>query len=383
VTTIALPLAAILVLDADAAQMGWLVAVGLAPNLLLSLHAGAWVDRRGHRRKTMIAADLGRAALLATIPVAYLLDALSLEHLYVVGFLSGALSVFFFVSYSTLLISIVPRERYIEANSLSNGSRAFSYIAGPSIGGVLVQVFSAPFALVADAVSFLGSALFLGAIRPEEPATEKPGRGHVVAGLRFILRTPILLASLGATATLNFFNFVFFTLFVLFATRELHVSAGTLGVVLGAGAVGGLIGSLVTGRIARRLGVGPALVLGCIFFPTPFVLVPLAEGPRPVILALLFLAEFGSGFGVMVLDITAGSIFQALVPDRLRARFSGAYMVVNYGVRPLGALAGGALGAAIGLRPTLWIAAIGGSLSVLFLLQSPVPRLRTLPQPAE
>ena len=383
VSGIALPLVGVLALDASPAQMGYLAAAAVAPNLLVSLHAGAFVDRRGRRRQIMIAADIGRALLLATIPVAYWLDALTLTHLYLVAFLTGVLTVFFFVSYNTLFVALVPRERYLEGNSLLNGSRAFSFVAGPSVGGVLVQVLSAPLTLLADAFSFVGSALCLKAIDPEEPATSEPGPGQLSEGLRYIRRTPILFAKLAATATINFFNFVFFALFVLYATRELGIGAATLGLVLGAGAVGGLIGSVATGRISRRLGVGPAFVLGCILFPAPFLLVPLAEGPRPLVLALVFLMELGTGFGVMVLDITGGAIQQALVPDRLRARVSGAYMVVNFGVRPLGSLAGGALGTAIGLRPTLWIAAIGGLAGVLFLFASPLPRLRELPDVAD
>ncbi|HXH81435.1 MAG TPA: MFS transporter, partial [Candidatus Tectomicrobia bacterium] len=239
---------------------------------------------------------------------------------------------------------------------------------------------SAPVALAADALSFLGSALSLGRIAPAEPPTEQAERGHLVAGARYIAGSPIMRASLGATATINFFNFVFWALFVLYATKGLHVRAGALGLVLGAGAVGGVIGSAVTSRVARRIGVGPAFALGCVVFPAPLVLVPLAGGPRWLVLALLFLAEFGSGVGVMLLDISAGSIFAALVPDRLRARMSGAYMVVNNGVRPLGSLVGGALGSAIGLRATLWIASLAAIAGVLWLLGSPVLRLRELPE---
>ncbi len=382
ITTIALPLTAVLVLDAGPAQMGFLVAAGLAPNLLFALHAGAWVDRRGRRRQIMIAADLGRAALTASVPVVYWLGSLTLAQLYVVAFFIGTLSVLFSVSYQTLFVSVVPRDRYIQANSLLNGNRALSYVAGPSIGGFLVQLLSAAAALVVDALSFVGSALFLRRIKAAEPAPAEPDKGAVVAGARFILRSPIVRASLAATATINLFNFVFFSLFVLYATRSLDIRPGTLGLVLGAGAVGSVIGSLVTGRLARRVGVGPAFVLGCLLFPAPLLLVPLAGGPQPIVLALLFLAEFGSGFGVMILDISAGSIFAALIPDGMRARVSGAYLVVNYGVRPIGSLLGGFLGATIGLRPTLWIATVGGVLGVLWLLPSPVRSLRELPEPA-
>ena len=380
ITLIALPLAGVLALHASAAQMGYLTAAGIAPALVFSLHAGAWLDRRGRRRQTMIVTVLGRAALLVTIPVAYWLGALSLAQLYVVAFLIGTLSVFFFVAYTTLFVSLVPRERYLEANSLLNGSRAFSFVSGPSVGGGLVQALSAPGALIADAVSFLVSAFALGSISPVEPPTEEAERGHVKAGLRYLWRSPIIRASLLATATINFFNFVFWALFILYVTRTLGVHPGVLGLVLGAASVGGVIGSILTGRISRRIGVGPAFVLGCVIFPAPLVLVPLAHGSYWLVLTLLFAAEFLSGFGVMILDITGGSIKTALIPDRLRARVAGAYMVVNYGVRPLGALAGGALGTWIGLRPKLWIASTAAIAGVLWLLPSPLMRLRELPE---
>ena len=382
ITLIALPLVGVLAVHADAAEMGYLGAAALIPNLLFSLHAGAWLDRRGRRRQAMIATALARAALLATIPVAYWLGVLTMTQLYVVSFLIGTLSVLFFVAYSTLFVSLVPRDRYLEANSLLHGSRAFSFVAGPSIGGLLVQIFSAPGALIADAVSFLVSAFSLGSIHPTEPPTEE-ARANVRAGIAYIRRSPIIRASLLATATINFFNFVFWALFFLYATKTLGVGAGLLGLVLGAASVGGVLGSIVTGRISRRIGVGPAFVAGSIVFPAPLVLVPLAGGSDWTIVTFLFAAEFLSGFGVMVLDITAGSIKAALVPDRLRARVAGAYMVVNYGVRPIGALVGGALGTLIGLRPTLWIASLGAIAGVLWLLPSPVLRLRELPEVEE
>jgi MFS family permease len=383
ISLIALPLVGVLVLDADAAQMGYLMMVSLLPNLLFSLHAGAWVDRRGRRRQVMLAADLGRAGLLASIPIAYAFDVLTFEQLYVVGFLTGTLSVLFFVAYSTLFVALVPRERYVEANSLLNGSRAFSFVAGPSIGGALVQVLSAPAALVADAVSFLASAFSLSRISPVEPPTEPAEHGHLKAGARYIRRTPAIFASLLATAWINFFNFAFWALFFLYAARSLNLKAGVLGAILGAASIGGVTGSIATGRIGRRIGIGPTFVAGCVLFTAPLILVPLAAGPRWVVVGCLFLAEFLSGFGVMMLDIASGSIKAALVPDRLRARVTGAYMVVNYGVRPLGALVGGLLGAAVGLRPTLWIASACAIAGVLFLLPSPIPRMRELPECSE
>ena len=383
ITIIALPLAAVLALDATPSQMGYLVAAELAPNLLFSLHAGAWADRHAWKKRTLIWTDVGRALLLASLPVAYAFDALTFPHMLVVAFLIGSLAVLFQVSYSALFVKLIARERYVEASSIMNGSRALSYVGGPSIGGVLVQVLSAPAALVADACSYVVSALFVRSVDVAEPEPEPAAKGHVVAGIRFVAGNPIIRAALGATATINFFNFVFFALFILYATRSLDVEPGVLGLVLGAGAAGGVLGAVVTARVARRIGIGPAFALGCFLFPTPLLLVPAADGPMWVILACLFAAEFGAGLGVMMLDISASTIFAAVIPDRLRSRVSGAYMVVNYGVRPLGALAGGALGTWIGLRETLWVATGGALLGVLWLLPSPHLGLRELPEAEE
>ena len=383
ISLIAIPLTAVLVLDANAKQMGYLVAAELVPNLFFALHAGAWVDRRGNRRRTMIFTDLARAAFLATIPLAYAFDVLTIQQLYVVAFLVGTMTVFFQVAYSSLFVALVERDDYVEGNSLLAGSRAFSFVAGPSVGGILVQLLKAPYALLVDSISYLFSVGFLASIDPEEPETETAERGHVVAGVRYIVTSSVMRSSLLATATINLFNFVFHALFILYAVRSLHVRPGTLGIVLGAGAVGGLIGSVVTSRLGRRLGIGPTYILGCILFPVPLVLVPLAGGPYWLILAMLFLAEFGAGLGVMILDISAGSIFAALVPHRLRSRVSGAYMVVNMGVRPIGSLIGGFLGTAIGLQTTLWIGVVGATAGFLWLLPSPIPKMRELPELAE
>jgi MFS family permease len=376
ISSIAMPLAAVLILHAGAADMGYLSALEWLPSLLFALPAGAWVDRRGRRRATMIAADLGRLVALASIPVCYGLGVLSLGQLFAVAFCAGTLSILFNVSDATLFVALVPEDQYVEGNSLVFASRALSFVGGPSLGGLLVQLLSAPLAIAADALSFLGSALLLHRIRPAEPPTE-PGRGgSAMAGARFIKGSGLIRASLLAAATINFFNFMFFALFILYATATLHVRAGVLGLVLGAGAVGGVLGSAVTRRLAAAIGVGWAYVAGCLLFTAPLLLVPLARGPMPVVLALLFLAEFGSGFGVMVLDISIGSIFAAVIPDQLRSRVTGAFQAVNYGTRPVGALVGGALGTLIGLRPTLWIATAGGVAGFLWLLPSPLPRFR-------
>jgi MFS family permease len=330
ISGIALPLAAVLALHATAAQMGYLTALEWLSSLLFGLPIGAFTDRHGRRS-----------------------------------------------------VSIVEPERYADGQSLIYGSRALSFVGGPSIGGLLVQVLTAPVAIIADAVSFLGSAFFLGRIRPAEPPADEDG-GSIMAGARFIAGSGIVRASLIAVATVNFFNLMFNALHLLYAVRVLHVRAGVVGLLLGMAAIGGLVGALVTKRIAARIGDGWAYALGCLLFTAPLVGWPLAHGSLAVVLVVLFTAEFGSGFGVMMLDITIGAIFAAVIPDTLRSRVTGAFQAVNYGTRPVGALLGGLIGTAIGLRPALWIATVGGMAGFFLLLPTPLPRHRLpAPDPSE
>jgi MFS family permease len=387
VDRIALPLVAVLVLGADAAEMGSLTAAGLLPHLLLSLMTGVWLDRVRHRRRLMILADMGRAGLIASVPLAFVLGWLTIAQLYIVGFLVGALTVVFDVSWTTIFVSVVRRERFVDAQSLLHGSRSLAYVGGPSIGGLLVQVLGAPLALAADAASFLGSAAFLSRIRsPEPPVEPEEGtlRDRLVAGLAFVIRDPIVRPTLLSAATINLFNLAFSALVILYATTMLGVSPGALGLALGAGAIGGVIGATIAARVGRRLGLGPAYALGCVLFPLPLVLIPLAEAsmPMPLILALLFGSEFGAGLGVMILDINVGAVLSARFPDQIRSRATGAFRFVNYGVRPVGAFLGGVLGTAIGVREALFVTSIGATLGVLWLIGSRIVRLRELPDAA-
>ena len=256
-------------------------------------------------------------------------------------FIAGALSVLFTVSDGTLFVSIVPPDSYVDGQSLIYGSRAFSFMGGPSVGGLLVEALTAPFAIIADALSFVGSALQLAMIKPAEPPSSD-GADGVTAGLRFVWASPIIRASLTGVAVINFFNMMFSALFMLYAVRMLHVRPGVLGVVIGAGAVGGMIASLTAKRLGNRLGIGLVYVVGCFVFTLPLALVPLAASVHGVaVLLMLFAAEFASGFGVMVLDISIGAIFAMVIPDTMRSRVSGAFQAINYGTRPAGALIGG------------------------------------------
>jgi predicted MFS family arabinose efflux permease len=203
--------------------------------------------------------------------------------------------------------------------------------------------------------------------------------GQLTAGLRFLAGSRLLWTAILAVATVNLFNFMFHALVVLYVTRGLGITPGLLGAVFGAASVGGLLGSVLAGRVVRAIGVGPAYLFGLIVFPTPLLLIPAAGGPRPVVLVMLFLAEFVSALGVMVLDIAYGSISAALIPARLRARVAGTTRALNYGIRPVGALLGGTLGSLMGVRATLWLATARAVVGCLWLIGSPILRLRTLP----
>ncbi|HZS30043.1 MAG TPA: MFS transporter [Gaiellaceae bacterium] len=380
ITTIALPLTAVIALHASAAQMGALTTAYLIPNLLFSLHAGVWLDRRGKRRQAMLVADVARGLLTATIPVAYALGHLTWTQLYVVAFLLGSFSVVSMVAFGSFFQTIVRREDYVQASAILNGTRGASFLAGNSLGGTLVQLLRGPYALAVDAASFFWSALFLGRIDAEEPPGAPRESGGIWSGIQWIRGNAIIRAELLGVATLNLFNFMFFALFMLYATRYLHVRPATLGLVLGVAAVGTLGTSYFAGAIARRLGLGPAFILGCFLFPAPLILVPAATGPYWLILVFLFVAELVAGVGLMLLDILAGAMMAGTIPTTVRARVSGGFQLVNYGVRPVGTALGGALGATIGVHTTLWIATVGALAGLLFLLPSPIRTMRDVPE---
>jgi predicted MFS family arabinose efflux permease len=385
ITLLALPLVAVLTLDASAAQMGFLVAAELMPHLLFSLFAGVWIERSRRRRRLMIVADLGRALLLASVPLAAAFDVLSFPQLYAVAFAVGTFAVMFDISWPTLFVAVVPRRDVVDANSKMSLSRALSFVVGPSAAGFLVQALTAPVTLLVDAFSFLGSALFLTRLRAQEPPVEEDGNGVLGSlrdGLRFVLRDELIRSDLACAATVNLFNFVFYAIFVLYATRELEVAPGTLGIALGAGAVGGIIGALIAPRLERVIGIGRSVVLGSVLFPAPLILVPIASGSELQLGLMLGAAEFFSAVGVMIFDVSAASMAFLRIPDRIRARAAGSFRFVNYGVRPLGALLGGALGTALGLQTTLWIGVLGALLGVVWLFFSPIPRLREVAEAA-
>jgi MFS family permease len=382
IALLAIPLLAVLTLGADAEQMGFLAAVEMAPSLLFAFHLGAWADRRSNRRALLITADLGRAVLLLGVPLAAVLGVLSLPLLYAIAFLTGTLGILFMVAEQTVFTSLVRPREYVEANSLLIGSRSVAVVGGKTLGGLLVAALTAPVAIAVDGVSFLLSALFVRRADVPEPPAASRDSGGLAAGVRFIRRTPLLQASLLGTATFNIFNTAFWALLVLFATEELHLGSGAIGIALGLGALGSVLGSAVAKPLVTRFGLGPTMIFAFVMAPLPLLLVPLASGPPAASMALLTTAEFFSGVGVMILDVGLYSLQAAMIPDELRSRVWGSILFVNWGVRPIGALAGGLLAGALGLRTTMWIAAIGGLAGVLWILSSRMSQVRDVPERA-
>lgn len=381
VTLLALPLVAITVLDASAFEVGLLSTVEFAPFVLVGLPAGVWVDRL-RRRPVLVAGDLGRAAVLLSIPVAYQLGVLTIGQLYVVGFVTGVLTVFFDVAYQSYLPALVESDQLIDGNAKLEISRSGAQIAGPGLAGGLIDLLTAPLAVLADALSFALSAVFIGLIRRREPAPERgPAqrrrgamRREMAEGLRYVLGHRLLRPVAACTATANLFSAVVYAVVILYMVRELGLRPAAIGLVFAAGNVGFLAGAVASGRLASRIGVGRAIVLGEGVGGLGLLAVPLAPPSSAVPLLVTGLAV--STFGATVYNVNQVSLRQAITPARLHGRMNATMRFMVWGTLPLGSLLGGALGTVIGLRPTLWVGAVGGLVAVLPVALSPVRSLR-------
>jgi predicted MFS family arabinose efflux permease len=381
VTAVAMPLLAALTLGASPMAVGVLTAATGLPHLLFGLFAGAWVDRLP-RRPIMVASDVGRAALLAAIPVAAWFDLLRIELLIAVAFLDGALKVFFDIAYMAYVPALVSREKLVEANSKLEASASGAQVVGPALGGALVRVLGAPIAILVDALSFLASAAFLFGIRVQEPppapAQESSLIGEVTQGLRALWQNRILRALALASAIMNFGAFVFFAVYVLYLTRTLGLDPGAVGLVFALGGVGALIGSLAAGPIRARWGIGATLVGSLVLFGVFGLTIPLAVLFPRYALPLILASELLQWVMVIIFDINAVSLRQTITPDRLLGRVNGSIRFVVWGVRPAGSLLGGYLGSRIGLPATLAIGGLGMLLAFTPLLASPIPRMREI-----
>ncbi|HEX6480959.1 MAG TPA: MFS transporter [Ktedonobacteraceae bacterium] len=379
ITREGLPLTANLVLRATPGEMGLLAAAGTLPVLLIGLLAGVWVDRL-RRRPILIIADISRAVLLGTVPVAAALGVLHIEQLYVVAVLVGALTVFFEVANQSFLPTLVQREHIVEGNSKLSTSESLAEIGGPALAGVLVQAITAPVAILFDAISFLASALCAGFIRVHEPAPSPTGERQSLwremrEGLRLVLGNPLLRATTAALSVRAFFGGAFATLYGLYVIRQLGVTPAIYGLLVTMGGLGALAGALLAGRIVSRFGLGRTLIGAMLLSGGVSVLTPLAGGPKLLVVALLMTAQLVGDFGMEVYLIHAVSLRQSMIPDRFLGRANASANFLVGGMLTIGALLAGLVGGMIGMRLTLLIATIAGLLIASgLLLFSPVRR---------
>lgn len=386
VTNLALPLTAALVLKANALEMGILAAVEMLPFLVLSLFAGVWADRI-RRRPILISADLGRFVLLGSIPLFALLGWLSIPYLCVIALLTGIMTVFFDIAYQAYLPSLVEREQLVEGNGKLEVSRSVAQIAGPGIAGWLIQLVTAPIAIIVDAASFLVSAIFVGFIRKAEPIeiTKLGERRSVWAeigeGLNVVLGNKVLRSIAGCTGTTNFFASIMQAVFILYMTRELNLEAGVLGIIFAVSSIGALIGATLANVIAKIFGVGRTIVGSAFISGVGGLIIPLAAGPQWAVIALLIVGQLILTFTGPVYNITQVSLRQAITPHRLQGRMNASMRFMVWGTMPIGSMVGGLLGETFGLHATMFIGTGGMTLAFLWVLLSPVRALQEQPTP--
>jgi MFS family permease len=386
ISQLALPLTAIDVLHVSAFKVAALTTVEFLPFLLVSLPAGVWVDRLP-RRPILIVGDLTRAGLLASIPIAYFLDALTIWQLYCVGFLFGIATVFFDVAYQSYLPSLVQRRQIIDGNAKLEISRSAAQLGGPGVAGLLIGWLKAPVAILFDAISFLGSGLFILAIRKTETsqadrAPRRKMRTELREGLSYVLRHPYLKNIAACTALFNFFGLLGYAVLLVYARRHLHLSPQTIGLAFVLGNFGALLAAVTAKSIFARLGVGRTIIAVSVVGGPAFLAIPFAPRAHAA-LTVLVPALFVGGFANVTYNIAQVSLRQAITPERIQGRMNSVMRFIVWGTIPLGSFAGGVLASFIGLRSTLIVSGVGCCLPFLPVLFSPVRSVREMPEPLE
>ena len=360
--------------------------LGFMPFILFALPAGVWVDRL-RRRQILIVGDASRAVLLALIPILWAIGELRIWELFVLQFVIGIFTVFFDVAYQSYLPALIEREDLVDGNSKLQLSVSVAQVAGPSASGALIAAITAPYAVAFDAVSFVISSAFMITMRHRENVPERPAEGHpkmwpqIKEGLHWVLGHRWLRWIAACTGTSNFFGSLYFAVLLVYAVRVLHFSPLMLGAMFAVGSAGSIGGALLSNRIQKRVGVGPAIVLGSFMFCLPGFIYPLA--PHGAALPLFMLAQAIVGFGGVSYNITQVSLRQAITPERLQGRMNAAMRWVVWGTIPLGALLGGAIGQWISLKTALWIGAIGSLTAFLPVALSSVRSIGEMPAPVE
>ncbi|WP_194396909.1 MFS transporter [Microbacterium atlanticum] len=382
ITELAIPVLAVLALNATEWEVGVLNAAQAAAFLVVGLPAGAWIDRL-RKRHVMIWADLVRAVALASLPVLALLGVLEIWHMILVALIMGVATVFFDVSYQSIIPSLVRSHQIAEANGKLQATYELANIAGPGIGGWLIGVLTAPLAILATVGTYLFSFVALLLTRDREqlrpPEDRKPLVHEIGEGLRWVFGNPLLRRIVGTTAGGNFFGTITATLLPIFLLRELGFTPEMMGLVFSVGAIGGLVGAVATPRIVGRLGEARAIPLSAIAFCVAPFFLPIASLLPALAFPFLVVQGFIMSFTILLYNITQVTFRQRITPPRLLGRMNASVRFVVWGVMPIAALLAGALGTWIGTVPTLWLAAAGQLFACLFVVIGPFWRLRELP----
>ncbi len=381
VTLIALPLTAALTLSATSEQMGLLNAAGFLPILLFSLFAGAWADRL-RRKPLLIATDVARAAILGSIPVAAVFGALTIAHVFAAAFLAGSMSVLFRSAYTPFIPTLVSRDRLVDANARLALNESIGRVLGPSLGGVLVQLVTAPIAIAVDALSFVVSAVAIASIRVRESVPDREKRRSIWVemgeGMRVLAHNAFVRSVTIIAAIFNLAIVIGETIYILYATRVLGLDAALIGAVYAVGGVASVAGTTLVRRTTTRFGIGPAMIASIFLIGFGWVLVLAAGGPPVVAAIFLGTRAALTAFGAAVFNVTTATVYQAAIPDRLQGRVGGASAVLGLGLMPLAALGGGWLGDHVGLWNTLAISLGGQVLGLVYVVGSPLRGIRTM-----
>ena len=382
VTELAIPVLAVLLLQASEFEVGLLNAAGVAAFLVVGLPAGAWIDRM-RKRRVMIWADAVRAVALGVLPVLWWLGMLEMWHLYAVALVVGVATVFFDVSYQSIIPSLVRTDQIAEANGKLEATRELANIGGPAVGGWLIGIISAPFAILATVGTYVASFVALLLTRDHEEPRAADDRGPIMReigeGMRWVFGNPLLLRIVGTTGISNFFNTVSFTMLPIFLLRELDLSPAAMGVIFSLGSVGGLAGAIATPHIVRWIGEAKAIPVSAIAFSTVACMLPLAATFPAIAFPLLVVQGFIGSFTVLLYNITQVTFRQRITPPRLLGRMNASVRFCVWGVMPIAALLAGALGTWLGVVPTMWIGATGQLLSALCVVIGPFWLMRQLP----
>jgi MFS family permease len=383
ITHTALPFAAVIVLDAGPIELGALMAAAIMPGLIFGLVAGVWVDRI-RRRPIMIWADIGRALVLCTVPIAYAFDALTMAQLLAVAFAAGSLTIVFDVAYLAYLPSLVTREQLLDGNSKTAATASVSEVVAFSSAGWLVQLLSGPAAVLIDSVTFLVSAAFLGAIRTPEPepkpAADRAGMAtEAREGIRAIMHDPVLRTIAGTNVVCDFSFRMFGAVFMVYVINTLGFEPGVLGVIFAVGGISSLGGALLAGRAARRFGLGPSMALGVALMGASMLFVPAATNASLLAVAFLVAQQVLGDGAYTVYDVNQVTLRQSITADETMGRVNAGIRISSMWAMLSGAIAGGILGEVAGVRATLVLSAAGLIVAAGWLVVSPVFPLRDTP----